>query len=105
MNDLPNDIAHVLDALLSEDHPLRAQLPYLRIESGCTCGCTAYFTGPDTVTGAEIVAEATIGCDGEVLLFAEGGRLSWLEVCSWTDPKLTLSDAARHLLQEPGAPD
>ncbi|MBV2152168.1 hypothetical protein [Kitasatospora sp. SUK 42] len=105
MNHLPADVARTLDVLLPEGHPLRAQLPYLRIESSCACGCTAYFTGADAVTGAEIVAEATIGCDGEVLLFAEGGRLSWLEVCSWTDPKLTLSDAARHLLQEPGDPD
>ncbi|MEV7683841.1 hypothetical protein AB0O64_35685 [Streptomyces sp. NPDC088341] len=24
-------------------------------------------------------------CPGEVLVFAQGGHLSWLEVCSWSD--------------------
>ncbi|MFJ6618328.1 hypothetical protein ACIQOW_12245 [Kitasatospora sp. NPDC091335] len=105
MTQLPADVTRVLDALLPEGHPLRAQVPRLRIECRCACGCTAYFTGPGTVTRAEVVAGAVIGCDGEVLLFAEDGRLSWLEVCSWTDPKLTLAEAARHLLGEPGRPD
>ncbi|WP_030061567.1 MULTISPECIES: hypothetical protein [Streptomyces] len=105
MNRLPADVAHTLDALLPEGHPLRAQVPLLRIESRCACGCTAHFTGPGNPARSEIVAEAALGDDGEVLLFAEDGRLSWLEVCSWTDPKLTLADADRFLRGEPFGPD
>ncbi|MFE6050164.1 hypothetical protein ACFQ6N_05390 [Kitasatospora sp. NPDC056446] len=105
MSHLPPDVTHALDALLPEGHPLRPQLADLRIASRCTCGCTAHFTGPGSTGRAEIVAESALGYDGEVLLFAEDGRLAWLEVCSWTDPKLTLDEAARHLRGEPGRVD
>ncbi|MEV7183789.1 hypothetical protein [Kitasatospora sp. NPDC093102] len=103
---LPTDVARVLDVLLPEGHPLRAQVPHLRVESRCRCGCsTALFAGVEDGARSEVVAEAAIGSDGEVILFAEDGRLSWLEVCSWTDPKLTLVDAARFLRGEPGQPE
>ncbi|MFD8753402.1 hypothetical protein ACFV0O_20865 [Kitasatospora sp. NPDC059577] len=104
VNQLPADVRRTLDALLRPGHPLRAQLPHLRIESRCACGCTVHFTGTGTAARAEIVAEAGLGDDGEVLLFAEAGSLSWLEVCSWTDPKLTLAEAARFLRGEPCDP-
>ncbi|MFE4515325.1 hypothetical protein ACFRMQ_14180 [Kitasatospora sp. NPDC056783] len=103
---LPADVAQVLDVLLPEGHPLRDQLPHLRVESRCRCGCsTALFAGVEDGARSDVVAEATIGSDGEVFLFAEDGRLSWLEVCSWTDPKLTLADAARFLGGEPSDTD
>ncbi|MGW1172361.1 hypothetical protein ACWD4P_01405 [Kitasatospora sp. NPDC002543] len=102
---LPADVARVLHALLPEGHPLRAQVPDLRVESRCRCGCsTALFAGVADGARSEVVAEAAIGSDGEILLFAEDGRLSWLEVCSWSDPKLTLADAARFLDGEPVRP-
>ncbi|MEU9044171.1 MULTISPECIES: hypothetical protein [unclassified Kitasatospora] len=105
MTQLPDDIVRTLDGLLPEGHPLRAQVPHLRVESRCRCGCsTALFAGVEDGARSEVVAEAAIGSDGEVLLFAEDGRLSWLEVCSWSDPKLTLADAARYLLGEPSDP-
>ncbi|RKT16086.1 hypothetical protein BX285_0411 [Streptomyces sp. 1114.5] len=105
MTQLPDDIARTLDVLLPEGHPLRAQVPHLRVESRCRCGCsTALFAGVADGARSEVVAEAAIGSDGEVLLFADEGRLSWLEVCSWTDPKLTLADVARFLRGEPAGP-
>ncbi|MFI8454002.1 hypothetical protein [Kitasatospora sp. NPDC085464] len=102
MNQLSADVRHTLDVLLPDGHPLRAQIPHLRIRARCACGCTVHFTGPDPAARPEIAAETDLGEDGEVLLFAEDGRLSRLEVCSWTDPKLTLADAARFLRGEPG---
>ncbi|WP_328958959.1 hypothetical protein [Kitasatospora purpeofusca] len=37
-------------------------------------------------------------CPGEVLVFAQGGYLSWLEVCSWSDTiEVTLALARRML--------
>ncbi len=66
---LPEDIVDVLDLVLDPDDPvhvaLRRQVPQLRVQSRCTCGCgTAYFeldvdavepapTGPGTVVAAE----------------------------------------------------
>ncbi|MEU2564684.1 hypothetical protein ABZ626_35930 [Streptomyces longispororuber] len=46
---------------------------------------------------AQLVTEAG-ECPGEVLVFTQGGYLSWLEVCSWSDDEVTLA-AARDWLQ------
>ncbi|MFJ9609416.1 hypothetical protein ACIRS1_24065 [Kitasatospora sp. NPDC101176] len=115
---LPEDVADVLDLVLNPDEPvhvaLRRQVPHLRVQSGCTCGCgTAYFeldadavepapTDPGTVVaaGAQLVTE-TGECPGEVLVFAQGGYLSWLEVCSWSDDVEVNLAAARRWLQPP----
>ncbi|MEV7675328.1 hypothetical protein [Streptomyces sp. NPDC088752] len=112
---LPADVALVLEAVLGEDDPvhlaLRRQVPHLRVQSRCTCGCgTAYFaldthavepapSGPGTVVAAEVLVLAEDGeCPGKVLVFAQGGYLSWLEVCSWSDgAEVTLATAERSL--------
>jgi hypothetical protein len=116
---LPSDIADVLAAVLNSDSPvhaaLRRQVPHLSVRSRCTCGCgTAYFaldtsevepapTGPRTVVAAEAQLVTETGeCPGEVLVFAQGGYLSWLEVCSWSDDIEVTLAAARHWLQ-PGS--
>ncbi|MFC9931859.1 hypothetical protein [Streptomyces sp. NPDC127190] len=109
---LPPDVAEVLDALLGDDDPvhlaLRAQLPHLRVQGRCTCGCgTAYFdldtvsvqpapSGPGTVVAADAqIYTENCDCPGEVLVFAQAGYLSWLEVCSWSDDmEITLAMAA-----------
>jgi hypothetical protein len=104
-----------LDAVLDPNDPvhraLRDQIPHLGVRERCSCGCgTTYFeidpdavtpapTGPGTVVAAtaQVVTEAG-GNPGEILVFAENGYLSWLEVCSWTDEReLTLADASRWL--------
>ncbi|MCZ0983592.1 hypothetical protein O1L60_43175 [Streptomyces diastatochromogenes] len=36
---------------------------------------------------------------GEVLVFTQGGYLSWLEVCSWSDDIEVTLAAARHWSQ------
>ncbi|GHI07864.1 hypothetical protein Scel_61850 [Streptomyces cellostaticus] len=82
------------------------------MRSRCTCGCgTAYFaldtsevepapTGPRTVVAAEAQLFTEAGeCPGEVLVFAQGGYLSWLEVCSWSDDIEVTLAAARRWLQ------
>lgn len=112
---LPADVADVLAAVLNTDGPvhvaLRRQVPHLSVRARCTCGCgTAYFelgtgavepapTGPGTVVAAEAQLVTEDGeCPGEVLVFARGGRLSWLEVCSWSDDvEVTLAAARRWL--------
>ncbi|MER5402139.1 hypothetical protein [Streptomyces sp. NPDC002599] len=80
----------------------------------CTCGCgTAYFeldtsklepapTDPGTVVAAEAQLVTEAGeYPGEVLVFTQGGYLSWLEVSSWSnDTEVTLT-TARHWLQTP----
>lgn len=112
---LPADVAEVLGALLGGDDPvhvaLRDQVPHLRVYGRCECGCgTAYFGVDDTAVGAapsgpgtKVVASATLrtesgGFPGEVVLFAQAGYLSWLEVCSWSDDvEVTLAVAQRTL--------
>ncbi|OIK01356.1 hypothetical protein [Streptomyces colonosanans] len=112
---LPADMALVLNAVLGKDGPvhlaLREQSPYLRVRERCTCGCgTAYFdldtgevepapSGPGTVVAADARIHTKAGdCAGEVLVFAEGGCLSRLEVCSWSDDtEVTLTSAQRSL--------
>lgn len=114
---LPAEVAETLDAVLSANDPahraLRDQIPHLGAQGRCECGCgTTYFdidvsaatsapTGPGTVVAAsaQLVTEAGL-YPGEVLVFAQNGYLSWLEVCSWTDDfKLTLTDAVRWLVR------
>ncbi|MFF9899514.1 hypothetical protein [Streptomyces longispororuber] len=112
---LPADVADVLAAVLEGDTPvhiaLRRQVPHLSVRARCTCGCgSAYFeldtskvepapTGPSTVVAAEAQLVTEAGeCPGEVLVFTQGGYLSWLEVCSWSDDEVTLA-AARDWLQ------
>ncbi|MBZ3901942.1 MULTISPECIES: hypothetical protein [Streptomyces] len=115
---LPADVADVLALVLNAQDPihvaLRRQVPYLSVRARCTCGCgTAYFAldtsevepapvGPGTLVAAEAQLVTETGeCPGEVLVFTQGGYLSWLEVCSWSDDtKVTLS-ASRHWLQPP----
>ncbi|MEU4583272.1 hypothetical protein AB0F92_14445 [Kitasatospora aureofaciens] len=115
---LPNDVADVLEIILGTDEPvhvaLRRQVPHLSVRSRCTCGCgTAYFelntsevepapTGPGTVVAADAQLYTETGdCPGEVLVFAQGGYLSWLEVCSWSDEIEVNLTAARRWLQPP----
>lgn len=112
---LPADVADALAAVLNTDDPihvaLRRQVPHLSVRARCTCGCgTAYFdldtdqvepapTAPGTVVAAEAQHVTESGeCPGEVLVFTQGGYLSWLEVCSWTDDvPVTLASARRWL--------
>ena len=113
---LPEDIADVLGLVLNPDEPvhvaLRRQVPRLRVQSRCECGCgTAYFdldadavepapTGPGTVVAADVQLFTETGeCPGEVLVFARGGYLSWLEVCCWSDDVEVNLAAARRWLQ------
>jgi hypothetical protein len=115
---LPEDVADVLDLVLNPDEPahaaLRRQVPQLRLHSRCKCGCgTAYFeldadavepatTGPGTVVAADVQLFTETGeCPGEVLVFAQGGYLSLLEVCSWSDDIEVNLAAARRWLQPP----
>ncbi|MFG2313226.1 hypothetical protein ACGFS9_31900 [Streptomyces sp. NPDC048566] len=110
---LPEDVADVLDLVLNPDEPihvaLRRQVPQLRVQSRCQCGCgTAYFdldadavepapTRPGTVVAADVQLFTETGeCPGEALVFAQGGYLSWLEVCSRSDDfEVTLAAARR----------
>lgn len=112
---LPADVAEVLAAILSTEDPvhlaLRRQVPHLAVQSRCTCGCgTAYFeldtdavtpaaTGTGTVVAAEVQLITEAGeRPGEVLVFTQGGYLSWIEVCSWSDTvEVTLDNARRWL--------
>lgn len=112
---LPADVAEVLAAVLNADNPvhvaLRRQVPHLSMRARCTCGCgTTYFeldtsevepapTGPSTVVAAEAQLVTEAGeCPGEVLVFTQGGYLSWLEVCSWSDDIEVTLAAVRHWL-------
>jgi hypothetical protein len=112
---LPADVALVLEAVLGEDDPvpvaLRRQVPHIHVRERCTCGCgTAYFdldteavepapSGPGIVVAAEAQIFTEDGeCAGELLVFAQGGYLSWPEVCSWSDDiEVTLATAQRSL--------
>ncbi|MFK0136814.1 hypothetical protein [Streptomyces murinus] len=111
---LPADLVHVLDAVLStvEDPRLALglQTRHLWVRTRCACGCdsadfsldTAAVAPAPAVTGTRVVAETELfgtGGEtvGEVLVFAEDGYLSRLEVCSWGDELLTLTDAHRIL--------
>ncbi|MCG7210145.1 transposase [Streptomyces arenae] len=113
---LPEDVADVLDLVLNPDEPihvaLRRQVPQLSVQSRCKCGCgTAYFdlgadavepapTGPGTVVAANVQLFTETGeCPGEVLVFAQGGYLSWLEICSWSDDVEVNLAAAQRWLQ------
>ncbi|MFI0965912.1 hypothetical protein ACH4S8_31635 [Streptomyces sp. NPDC021080] len=118
---LPADVAEVLDAVLGTDDPvhlaLRAQLPHVRVRERCTCGCgTAYFdidtsaAAPAAAgTGTVVAAEASLftesgECPGEVVVFTQGGCLSWLEVCSWSDDSTVTLSAARQWLRTRNEP-
>ncbi|MFJ3658260.1 hypothetical protein ACIPPR_33755 [Streptomyces nigra] len=99
---LRQDVADVLGPVLNPDEPvhvaLRRQVPQLRLQSRCECGCgTAYSgldadavepatTGPGTTVAADEQRLTDTGeCPGEVQVSAQGGYLSWLEVCSWSE--------------------
>jgi hypothetical protein len=88
------------------------------VQTRCKCGCgTAYFepdtdvvepgpTGPGTVVAADVQLFTETGkCPGEVLVFTQGGYLSWLEVCSWSDDVEVNLAAARRWLQPPSCPE
>ncbi|MER5399795.1 hypothetical protein [Streptomyces sp. NPDC002599] len=113
---LPADVADVLAAVLNRDTPvhtaLQRQVPHLSVRTRCTCGCgTTYFeldtsklepapTAPDTVVAAEAQLVTEAGeCPGEVLVFTQGGYLSWLEVSSWSNDIEVTPATARHWLQ------
>jgi hypothetical protein len=115
---LPDDVADVLEFVLNTDEPghvaLRRQVPHISVRSRCACGCgTAYFelntsevepapTGPGTVVATDVQLFTETGeCPGEVLVFAQGGYLSWLEVCSWSDEVEVNLAAALRWLQPP----
>ncbi|GAA5704526.1 hypothetical protein Save01_05372 [Streptomyces avermitilis] len=105
----------MLGVLLGREDPvhaaLRDQMPHLRVRERCTCECgTVYFdldrtvvspapSGPGTVVAAEAQILTDDGdCPGEVLVFAQAGYLSWLEVCSRSDDiNVTLTLARRTL--------
>ncbi|MCK8679214.1 helix-turn-helix domain-containing protein [Streptomyces lichenis] len=58
--------------------------------------------GPGTVVAADVQLFTEAGdCPGEVLVFAQGGYLSWLEVCSWSDDVEVNLAKARRWLQPP----
>jgi hypothetical protein len=89
-------------------------VPQLRVQSRRKCACgTAYFeldagavgpaaTGPGTVVAADVQLFTETGeCPGEILVFAQGGYLAWLEVCSWSDDVVVNLAAARCWLQPP----
>ena len=115
---LAAEVAQTLDVLLNANDPvhraLRDQIPHLRAQERCGCGCgTTYFSidtgavapapvGRGTVVAAEAQLKTEAGdYPGEILVFTQGGYLSWLEVCSWTgDFKLTLTDATQWLQTE-----
>ncbi|MEV3854293.1 hypothetical protein AB0J38_08205 [Streptomyces sp. NPDC050095] len=120
--DLPADVADALATLLSADTPvnvaLRRQVPHLGVLERCTCGCgTAYFdldtrkvepapTGPGTLVAAEAQLLTEAGeCPGEVLVFTQGGYLSWLEVCSWSDDIDVTLSVARDWMQPRSTPE
>lgn len=112
---LPADVADALEVILKPDDPvhvvLRSQIPHIRVTTRCECGCgTAFFeldtsAAEPTSTGAKTVvaAEAQLVTEsgerpGEVLVFTQGGYLSWLEVCSWSDDiEVNLAAALRWL--------
>ncbi|OIV37106.1 hypothetical protein BIV57_12770 [Mangrovactinospora gilvigrisea] len=113
---LPEDVADVFDLVLSPADPvhmaLRLQVPRLKVLSRCLCGCgTACFeldadavvpapTGLGTVVAADMPLTTELGtCPGEVLVFAQGGYLCCLEVCSWSDDVEVDLAAARRWLQ------
>ena len=113
---LPSDVADVLAVVLDSDNPvhaaLRRQIPHLSVRERCSYGCgTTYFDldpgavmpapiGPGTVVAAEAqLVTGTGECPGEVLAFAQGGYLSWLEVCSWSDDVDVTLDSARQWLR------
>ncbi|ADI11184.1 hypothetical protein SBI_08066 [Streptomyces bingchenggensis BCW-1] len=57
-------------------------------------------TGPGTVVVAEAQLVTEAGeYPGKVLVSAQGGYLSWLEVCSWSDDIEVTLAGARHWLQ------
>ena len=113
---LPSDVTDVLKMVLEPDDPvhaaLRAQVPHLRLHSRCACGCgTAYFEidaeavepAPISPGSSPVVAAAQLVTEddaslGEVLVFSDGGYLTSLEICSWSDgTEPTLADARRWL--------
>ncbi|MEJ8658668.1 hypothetical protein [Streptomyces sp. MS1.AVA.4] len=113
---LPADVADVLAAVLNGDTPvhiaLQRQVAHLSVRARCPCGCgTVSFeldtskadpapTGSSTVVAAEAQLVTEAGeCPGEVLVFTQGGYLSWLEVCSWSDDIEVTLPAARRWLQ------
>lgn len=113
---LPADVAEVLATVLNTDSPvhavLRRQVPHLSVRERCTCGCgTASFaldtsevepapTGPGTEVAAKAqLVTGTGACPGEVLVFTQGGYLSWLEICSWSDGIEVTLTAAQHWLR------
>ncbi|MFI8519922.1 hypothetical protein ACIGEZ_19090 [Streptomyces sp. NPDC085481] len=121
---LPPDLAFALDALLDDDDPvheaLRRQLPHLRTAGCCSCGCGTTDFALDTSAvppapaedGVRTVAGRLFEAEdgsllGELVLFAQDGYLSWLEVCDLTaldsDVKVTLELAVRSL-KFPAAP-
>ncbi|MER5641996.1 hypothetical protein ABT095_34305 [Kitasatospora sp. NPDC002227] len=116
MSTMPSeDTLRLLDTLLRPDDPvhavLRTHVPHLRVTSVCGCGCDSPSFELDTTLvepaqvepGTGIVAEADFVTAegvhaGEVLVFARGGYLSWLEVCTWDETVEVTVATARQLL-------
>lgn len=113
---LPADVADVLAELLDPADPVHAvllrQVPHLRVTGRCGCGCgspdfaldTGEVEPAPTGAGTVVAVEAPLftetgECPGEVLVFTQGGRLSWLEVCSWSDDVEVTVAAARDWLR------
>ncbi|WMX48613.1 hypothetical protein [Streptomyces roseicoloratus] len=116
---LPDDVVAAVGLLLDGEDPvhaaLRRQVPHLRVAGRCACGCGTTDFAVDTAAapaaptgdpGTRSVA-SRIFCAadgtvlGDVVLFARGGHLSWIEVCDLTgihdDVTVTLDLALRCL--------
>jgi len=101
---LTADVVATIDALLPPGTPgreeLLAQLPHSRTGERCACGCATVdlivdrsAVRPANVTSNPI-AEASFTSDdgteaGGVLLFAEAGYLSLLEIYTYLDKPMT----------------
>jgi hypothetical protein len=92
-----------LDVLLAPEFPgvaeLRAQLPHAQVIGKCDCGCpTVDLHVPPDVPRSDVVTRsrlapvegrvAPVGDEppGDIILFVDDGRLSYLEYVSYDDP-------------------
>ncbi|MFE4973278.1 hypothetical protein ACFRAR_14325 [Kitasatospora sp. NPDC056651] len=101
---LPREAVRPLEALLQDDDPthraLLAQLPHPRVTGHCQCPCASLDLGLDRaaapaapVTPDPAATASMHDADGEpvggVLVFAQDGYLSGLEVYTWADEPIT----------------
>ncbi|WP_454084834.1 hypothetical protein [Georgenia sp. Marseille-Q6866] len=107
---LPDVARALLDAMLAYDvpaaAPLRAQVGSVLTRPGCTCGCGTLELVVTDDAAPSAPLHGTFPVEGEVhdddgapvaglLLFAEEGRLSSLEIFSYADDGLPLPSPDR----------